>query len=63
MIEITPEKITEPLVDGIDAPCDDCRGKLYRLTKPAPNGATLLVLHDEGCPAFPALRAAQAGVL
>lgn len=46
-------------VKGDPRPCPDCLGEEYVLAQAAPNGATITLRHDPGCPRYPALRAEQ----
>ncbi|MGN7977479.1 hypothetical protein ACTJJ4_07895 [Microbacterium sp. 22195] len=62
MIDITPECITRsPRPTGVEAPCADCNAHAVWLAEPAPNGARVLVVHSDGCPAYLALRATENG--
>lgn len=60
MTEISPKAFE---AERIPRPCADCNGTMHVLGTPAPNGARLVVIHAKTCPAYSALRDAQAGAL
>lgn len=60
--DITPERITRsPRPAGVEPPCYDCDARASWLAEPAPNGARVLIVHADTCPALPRLIAEENG--